>query len=194
MTLDATPDNDDLPAAFPTTHLPLTEADKNRRAVLNRYTDGGLIVVQAAANLTPEQAAARPGPGAWSLAELFAHLADCDLVLADRMKRVIAEEDPTLPAFSENDWIDRLGSAGMPVSDAAALFAANRLWVGRLLRGLDESAFRRAGLHTEMGRVTLAQIMVRSIHHLDHRLRFLYAKRARLGVSIYPRYASNPGF
>ncbi len=60
-------------------------------AVIDRYADGGLILVQAASGLTPEHATARPGPGHWSIAELVAHLADADLVLADRMKRVIAE-------------------------------------------------------------------------------------------------------
>ena len=153
---------------FPTTFLPLTEAEKNRKAILDRYADGGLILVQAAANLTLDQAQAHPVSGTWSLAELFAHLVDCDLVLADRMKRVIAEDNPTLAAFSENDWLDRLHSTQMPVADAAALFAANRLW--------------------------MALIVVRSIHHLDHHLGFLYAKRAKLGVAIYPRYATNPGF
>ena len=172
----------------------LTEAAKARKPILDRYADGALILAQACAGLTPEHAHAHPGPGAWSLAELAAHLVDCDLVLADRIKRLIAEENPTLQAFAENAWIDRLGSATMPVEDAIALFVANRKWVGRILRGLDDAAFARAGTHTELGRLTLAEVVVRAVHHLDHHLRFLYSKRANLGIAIYPRYAANPGF
>lgn len=171
-----------------------SDASKARRPILNRYADGGLIVMQAVANLTDEQAHARPGPGSWSLAELFAHLADSDLVFADRIKRIIAEENPTLLAFPENDWLDRLGSARMPVLDAAALIAANRAWMIRILRGLDDAAFARTGTHSVLGRLTLAEVVVRAIHHVDHHLRFAYEKRARLGTAIYPRYASNPGF
>jgi hypothetical protein len=31
--------------------------------------------------------------------------------------------------------------------------------------------------------------VVTYVNHLDHHLKFLYGKRANLGVSIYPRYA-----
>ena len=173
---------------------PLTDAAKARRPIIDRYADGGLILVQAAHGLTPEHTAARPGPGLWSIAELVAHLADADLVHADRMKRVIAEDNPTLLNMPENLWLAGLKSGQMPVAAGAALFAANRAWTAQILRNLDDTAFGRAGTHTEAGRQTLAEILVRSVHHLDHHLKFLYAKRANLGVAIYPRYAANPGF
>ena len=172
----------------------LTDAAKARQPILDRYADGGLLLTQAVANLTPEHAHARPGPGLWSIAELAAHLADSDLVLADRIKRIIAEENPTLLAFPEQVWLDRLGSANLPVDDAAALFAANRRWIVQIPRNLDDDAFRRIGTHSENGRQTLAEVVVKTVHHLDHHLKFLYAKRANLGVAIYPRYAANPGF
>ena len=175
-------------------HTSPTDAAKARQPILDRFADGGLILVQAASNLSLAHATARPGPGDWSLAELVAHLVDSDLVMADRIKRVIAEENPTLQAFPENAWLDRLKSAQMPVGDAAALFAANRKWVARILQHLDDSAFARVGNHSELGRQTLAEIVVKAVHHLDHHLKFLYAKRANLGVAIYPRYAANPGF
>ncbi len=164
-----------------------------RKLVIDRYAEGGPLLVQAASDLTPEQATARPGPGDWSPAELVAHLLDADLVLADRMKRIIAEEAPALQAFDHQAWVDRLGSNAMPPDEAAALFAANRRWMARVLRAQDEDAFGRAGVHTEAGRQTLAEVLVKTANHLDHHLKFLYAKRAKLGVAIYPRYTANPG-
>ncbi len=172
----------------------LSEAAKARKPILDRYADGALILGQAVAGLTREQTLARPGPGDWSIAELAAHLVDSDLVYGDRIKRVIAEANPTLQNLPEDVWMAGLNSAQMPVEDAAALFAANRVWVVRILRGLDDAAFARAGTHTELGRQTLAEIVVKAVHHLDHHLKFLYAKRAKLGVAIYPRYTANPGF
>jgi len=164
-----------------------------RKAVIDRFADGGLLLAQAASNLGPEQATARPGPGDWSIAELVAHLLDSDLVLSDRMKRIIAEEDPPLAAFAENAWIARLDSNAMPVDEATALFAANRRWMARILRAQETPAFARTGIHSEAGRVTLAEILVKAANHLDHHLKFLYAKRAKLGLAIYPRYTANPG-
>ncbi len=60
---------------------------------------------------------------------MTAHLLDADLVLADRMKRIIAKDEPMLLAFDENAWIDRLGAGVMSVEEAANLFAANRHWM-----------------------------------------------------------------
>jgi len=146
-------------------------------------------LVYAVSGLTPEQTRGRPGPGAWSIAELVAHLSDADLVGSDRMKRVIAEETPVLQAFDENAWISRLRSDELPVAESADLFAANRRAMSRILRNCQEADFARAGTHTERGRMTLAELVSSFVGHLDHHLKFLYAKRANLGLSVYPRYS-----
>lgn len=160
--------------------------------MIERYEAGAEVLAYAVQQLTPEQERARVTPGAWSIAELAAHLLDCDLVAADRMKRIIAEENPTLQAFDEDAWLTRLGSHAMPIDEAVALFAANRRWMARVLRGLPEADFARAGQHTEAGRKTLADVVVTMANHVDHHLKFLYGKRANLGVSLYPRYSRSP--
>ena len=164
-----------------------------QKAVIDRFSEGGPLLVQATAGLTPEQWRDHPIPGTWSIAELVSHLLDCDLVFSDRMKRIIAEDSPTLVAFDEQVWITRLLSNEMPVDEAASLFAANRQWMTRILRAQDEADFARVGMHTEKGRQTLAEVLVYATNHLDHHLKFLYAKRAKLGVAIYPRYTANTG-
>jgi len=64
------------------------------QALIDAYEAGGPLLVHATAGLTREQETTRIGPGEWSIAEVVAHLLDSDLVMADRMKRVIAEENP----------------------------------------------------------------------------------------------------
>jgi uncharacterized damage-inducible protein DinB len=158
-------------------------------SLIDRYVDGGPILAYAVSALNPDQARARPGPGAWSIAELAAHLLDADLVIADRMKRVIAEDEPALLNFEENAWIARLDSQSMPVDEAAALFAANRRWMARVLRNRPDGDFARAGIHSLAGRKTLAELLAGAVSHLDHHLRFLYVKRANLGIAVPPRYS-----
>ena len=160
--------------------------------IIRRYEAGATILAYAGQGLSIEQAEARPGPGVWSLAELFAHMADADLVGADRMKRVIAEDGPTLLAYDENAWIARLGGQQTPIEDSIALFGASRRWMAAILRRCDDADFRRAGNHTERGRETLAELLAGYVGHLDHHLRFIYGKRANLGVSLFPRYAREP--
>jgi uncharacterized damage-inducible protein DinB len=156
--------------------------------LIDRYASGGAILAYAVANLTPEQQRAHPGPGDWSVAQLVAHLLDTDLVFADRIKRVIAEDDPPLQAFDENRWVDRLGAEEMPVGEAVELLASNRRWLTRILRRCNDADFARAGVHSELGRITLADLLAKVTNHVDHHLLFLYAKRANLGVALPPRY------
>ena len=157
-------------------------------ALIDRYAAGGAVLNYVASGLTLELVIARPGPGAWSIAELAAHLVDSDLVGCDRMKRVIAEDKPTLQAYDETAWVSRLRSSEMPVQEAVNLFAANRRWMTRVLRGCVEDDFGRAGQHSERGRMTLAELVAEYTTHLDHHLRFLYGKRANLGTALQPRY------
>lgn len=156
--------------------------------LIDRYEAGGPLLAYAASGLSPEQETARPGPGAWSIAELVAHLLDADLVLADRMKRLIAEDEPVLQAFDENAWIARLDSQGMPVEEAVNLFVANRQWMTRILKKCSDADFARMGTHSEAGRKSLAEVLATAANHVDHHLRFLYTKRGNLGVFIMPRY------
>jgi hypothetical protein len=157
-------------------------------SLIERFAAGSSILAYAAGGLTPAQEAAHPGPGDWSITELVAHLVDSDLVGSDRMKRVIAENDPILLAFDQTSWVKRLRSQEMPVAEGVNLFAANRHWMTRVLRACAESDFARAGQHSERGRMTLAELLTTYVNHLDHHLRFLYAKRANLGSSLQPRY------
>ena len=161
-------------------------------ANLDRYSAGGAILRHAVSGLSPEQLTARPGPGAWSSIYLIAHLVDTDLLYSERIKRVIAESNPTLLVADENLWIAGLHPASMDVEEGVALFDANRRWTARLLRACAPETFTRAGMHSVSGRKTLVDLVVGVANHLDNHLKFLYAKRANLGVSVYPRYTREP--
>lgn len=175
------------------THEPAAEASapaSRSTPLIDRYAMGGAILNYAVDGLTPEQLRARTGPGAWSIAELVNHLLDADLVYSERMKRVVAEPNPTLLAFDQDLWAQKLNYQEADVPTAVSLFNANRQWTAGLLRRLSDDDFARAGQHSEAGRVTLAGLLATITGHLDHHLRFLYTKRANLGVALPPRYPS----
>jgi uncharacterized damage-inducible protein DinB len=159
--------------------------------IIDRYSAGGALLSYATSGLSREHETARVGPGTWSIAQLVAHLLDADLVIADRIKRVIAEDEPRLQAFDENRWIDRLDSQSMPVEEAVNLFAAQRHWMTRILRKCTEADFNRAGIHSDAGRKSLADLVAGAVTHVDHHLRFLFAKRAALGVAQIPHYSDD---
>src|SRR5688572_15998704 len=72
------------------------------------YLKGPEMLRDAVKGMSREQLLARPVAGKWSTQEVVCHLADFDPILADRMKRIIAEEKPTLLAANENSFAAKL--------------------------------------------------------------------------------------
>ncbi|MDB5298016.1 MAG: hypothetical protein JWO31_3999 [Phycisphaerales bacterium] len=155
------------------------------RNLIDLYEDGGRKLQKAIEHLDDQDLVAFPVAGTWSIQQLVAHLADADLVFGDRMKRLIAEDSPTLLAYDENRWAAALHYELQTPRDAVALFAANRKVMGALLRLLPDDAFARTGTHTERGEQSLEDVLRYAVSHLDHHLTFLYAKREKLGKIMW---------
>ena len=62
--------------------------------LIDDYLAGPQKLRAAVAGMTAEQLDARPIPGKWSTKQVICHVADYEPVYVDRMKRVIAEEQP----------------------------------------------------------------------------------------------------
>jgi uncharacterized damage-inducible protein DinB len=120
-------------------------------------------------------------PKTWSIQQIVIHMLDSDLVHSDRMKRVIAEERPLLMGFDETKFVNRLHYDVQDAALAAELFAKNRQLMHQVLAKLTDEDFERSGIHSERGRVTLADLIATTSDHLDHHLKFVHKKRAMLG-------------
>jgi uncharacterized damage-inducible protein DinB len=155
------------------------------RDLIEKYEDGGRRLAKAVEHLDRNDLIAVPIPGKWSIQQLVIHLADSDLVLTDRMKRVISENRPTLQAFDENLWVKNLHYELQSAPAAIELLALNRKMMTDVLRLLPDEAFARKGVHTERGELTLEQLLQGSIEHIDHHLKFLYEKREKLGKMMW---------
>lgn len=68
-----------------------------RKELIEAYLAGARLPGEAVCKLTPDQLGARPVAGMWSILEVVCHLADSEVLFAERMKRVLVEERPTLP-------------------------------------------------------------------------------------------------
>ena len=64
--------------------------------LIDDYLAGPQLLRKTMAGMPPEQLLARPIPGKWSTLEVVCHLADFEIVFADRIKRVVAENEPTM--------------------------------------------------------------------------------------------------
>jgi len=154
------------------------------REWIDRYIAGADVLAQSVRGLTLAERNAYPVPGTWSIQQIVLHVMDSDLIAADRMKRVIAEERPTLIGFNEALFAKNLPYAELDADIACDVFAKNRRLTGEILRRLPDAAFERIGLHNEAGEITLADLVCTYVNHLDHHMQFVKKKRALLGKPL----------
>ncbi|HTK74963.1 MAG TPA: DinB family protein [Gemmataceae bacterium] len=154
------------------------------RSLIEQFVAGGTKLRQAVQGLTPAELKVKPGPGKWSIHENVIHLLDSDNIAIDRMKRILTEENPQLLYADETAYVDRLFTDEQSLEDALALFETGRRQFARVLRKLPDDAFRRKGTHNRKGEVTVGQMVADYVKHVDDHLKFVYAKRAKLGKPV----------
>jgi uncharacterized damage-inducible protein DinB len=130
---------------------------------------GDLIV--AVEGLTGLELDRRLEAGKWSIRQQLNHLADCELNYVHRMKKVIAEDAPLVPAFESDKWAKRLSYDQSSAEDSIALFFTLRASMAPVLRELGDKDFERFGIHTEDGKVTLLSLLERAIEHTNHHMK-----------------------
>ena len=148
-------------------------------SLINAYAGGDeplRTTLQAAAGVDVD---ARPISGHWSIREVVCHLADTEIVYADRMKRVIVEENPTF-FEADPDLFSALHCASRPIDLELQVIAAVRAHMVPILRSLDSDVFQRRGEHSLDGAVTLEVLLNRVTNHIPHHLRFIEEKVAAL--------------
>ena len=159
------------------------------RDMIEQYAKGGEKLALAVRGLTAEDMRCVPAPdadvGKWSIQQVVIHLQDSDLIGADRMKRIIAEENPTLIGYDETRFANNLFYHDQSVEDAVTLFDLNRRQFAKILRKLPDSTFARTGHHNEKGVVTLEKQVKGYIEHLENHLKFIHAKRAKMGKEMW---------
>ncbi len=110
-------------------------------------------------------------PGRWSIRQIMAHLADSEIVDADRLRRVIAEENPTLMGYDQEAWARNLNYARRKISESLETLRRLRAENHDLLKDLPEAVFERTGTHSERGPVTLRQLVELNAEHPEKHAR-----------------------
>src|SRR5262245_32890552 len=116
-------------------------------ALIESYLAGVETLKQAVAGMSRAQLLARPIAGKWSTLEVVCHLADFEPIFADRMKRVLAEERPTLLGADENRFAAALAYHDRDVEEELAIVSRTHSQMARILREQNEEALSRTGLH-----------------------------------------------
>jgi hypothetical protein len=123
--------------------------------------------------------------GKWSIQQVVIHVMDSDLIATDRLKRMIAEDNPTLIGYDENKFAQNLFYDEQPADAAVQIVDLNRKLFVNVLRKLPDAALQRKGNHNERGLITVGKYLQSTIDHLEHHLKFIHAKRANMGKEMW---------
>ena len=119
--------------------------------------------------LSPEQIERKSAPHKWNLREITAHMVDCEIAWAWRLRQVFAEENPLLQSFEQDPWARAYGSYSM--AQARTTWDGLRAWNLSFLGGLTEEQKCRPSHHPEIGSLTLWTIASIAAGHDLHHLR-----------------------
>ena len=152
----------------------------NQVQLVSDYCAGPQQLRAAVAGMTAEQLDARPIPGKWSTKQVMCHIADFEPVYVDRMKRVIAEHEPTLLSGDPDLFAARLAYDQRDVAVELDFIEAARTHMGAILRSLKPEDFLRKGNHSEAGPITLETLLTNITNHIPHHIKFIDEKRAAM--------------
>lgn len=145
--------------------------------LLYSYEQGAEKIRSAVVGLLPEEVNSTPVAGTWSIHQIVVHLLDAELILSDRIKRIIAEDNPQLINFDESKFATRLHYDLWSIDDAIKMIDLHRRNFARVLRSLPVSSLARKGTHNQRGEMSAEQILGMMVGHLDHHLKFVHEKR-----------------
>jgi hypothetical protein len=121
-----------------------------RKKLVAQYRDGYAAIAEALLKITPEELECKPGPGRWSAREIIHHLADIEMTAAVRLRRLLAEDRPTIQGYDQDQFARRL-HYDRPHETSLELFRWAREGTAELLERLTPEEWLREGVHTEAG-------------------------------------------
>ena len=126
--------------------------DAARRAdLIARYRSGHAVIAESLAGIDEAGLDARPADGGWTPREVVHHTADSEMTSAVRLRRLIAEENPTIVGYDGDIFAERLHYADRPIEPALEAIAGARSTTAQILDRLTEVEWAGTGTHTESG-------------------------------------------
>jgi hypothetical protein len=151
--------------------------------LLERFRRGPELVATATTGAAGSQLDYQPAPGKWSVRQIVCHLGDMELAGGVRIRKIIAEDSPTLDTADPDAWAERLGYTSRRFSQALESFRRLRAENYQLMKSLPEDAFSRTATHPKKGTVTLADMLRLYAQHAENHARQIMGVRQQYKAS-----------
>jgi len=125
-------------------------SNESRAARIAKYADGYNEVIRALDGITDAELDAREAPGEWSPRQVIHHMADSEMASALRIRRIIAEENPLIQGYDQDEFA-RVLFYDRPIEGSLEAFRGARASTVPILERLSDEQWARAGMHDETG-------------------------------------------
>lgn len=110
-----------------------------------------------------------PAPGKWSIAEILAHLADTEIVVAWRLRHILGNNGAPIQPYDQNVWAEAFDYVHRDNKESLEFFRVVRARNLALLKGLPKKLWENYGVHQERGKESVARIVrLYAGHDLNH--------------------------
>ncbi len=161
-----------------------SEAKGPAEEILNVLEQTPIILEKILLGVPEETLHWKPAPERWSVSEVLGHLAETEGMFRERSRKMIEEDSPKLPSYDQNA-ASAAGKYSGTGRENLRKFCHERDRSLSWMRYLPGSATSRAGVHAELGRITVGELWQEwAFHDLGHIRQIAELYRAR---AFYPR-------
>ncbi len=127
--------------------------------ILELLAEGPARIAAATASLTADELRGCPAPDEWSASQVLAHLRSCADVWGDCIRRILAEDHPTIRAVNPRTWIERTDYLQQAFEPSLRAFTLQRDALQALLASLPPAGWSRVATVKGAGKT-----LERSVH------------------------------
>ncbi|HWA16021.1 MAG TPA: DinB family protein, partial [Gemmatimonadales bacterium] len=110
-----------------------------RQDLIARYAKGPTLFRAALAEAPAEMLQWRPAPGKWSVHEVVVHCADSEANAHGRIRTLLADKDPVIQGYDQDEWARRFDYHRRSMSLALATIDAVRANTVPILESMTEA-------------------------------------------------------
>jgi hypothetical protein len=145
--------------------------NKEIKELISRYNEGYDKLQDALREIPLEVYDFKPAKNKWSIREIIAHLADSEVNVYVRCRKIIAESGSTVTTYDQDLWAANLHYASRSIDSNMELFKNICLINIALFLDIDEDAWDRFIIHPERGKIILKDYVQLEIEHVDVHIR-----------------------
>ncbi|MGV3265336.1 DinB family protein [Cytobacillus oceanisediminis] len=136
------------------------------QALIEEYSRGFTMLMESISELSEEEIRYNPGKDKWSIHQIIIHITDSEMVATHRMKKVLSEPEPLLPAPDQDAWASSLVYEQLDREQYLLLFKMLRSSMLPILHNLTTEQLERIAVYPDGARLTFKDLLEFRVDHI----------------------------